>query len=401
MAKRPSLKSINRLRFLHNNDERKQKIEAAPTTPQPKEFPVNKLSRELHPDKQFVTIGEIKVWDDNCKSFTFVPDPERGTEQLAFFKAGSYLSVFLDVNGMKLTRPYSISSSPQEALDGKVTLTIKRVPGGIASNYMLDHWKVGDKVTLTGPLGEFVYLPVRDGSTVIGVAGGSGITPFHSFAKAIAEGDEDFNLVLLYGSRTEKDILFKDEFDAIQKQTGKVKVVHVLSDEEKPGFEHGFITADLIRKYAPAEDYSIFLCGPAGMYSFLDKQIETLHLERKWVRHELQGEVHNPEKLPDYPADRTIPAEVKITVRICGEEQTITASTGDTILQSLEKNGIAAPAHCRSGECGWCHSLLLSGEVYCPKHLEHRREADFDFGYIHPCCTFPLSDIAVEVPYAK
>ena len=245
------------------------------------EFPVNKLSRQLHPDKQFVTIGEIKVWDDNCKSFTFIPDPTRDTEELAFFKAGSYLSVFLDINGMKLTRPYSISSSPQEALDGKVTLTIKRVPGGIASNYMLDHWKVGDKITLTGPLGEFVYLPVRDGSTVIGVAGGSGITPFHSFAKAIAEGDEDFNLVLLYGSRTEKDILFKDAFDAIQKQTDKVKVVHVLSDEEKPGYEHGFITADLIRKYAPAEDYSIFLCGPAGMYSFLDKQIETLHLERK------------------------------------------------------------------------------------------------------------------------
>ena len=86
---------------------------------------------------------------------------------------------------------------------------------------------------------------------------------------------------------------------------------------------------------------------------------------------------------------------------ICGEEQTITASTSDTILQSLEKNGIAAPAHCRSGECGWCHSLLLSGEVYCPKHLEHHREADFDFSYIHPCCTFPLSNIAVEVPYAK
>ena len=179
-----------------------------------------------------------------------MPDPARGTQELAFFKAGSYLSVFLDVDSMKLTRPYSISSSPQEALDGKVTLTIKRV------------------------------------------AGGSGITPFHSFAKAIAEGDEDFTLILLYGSRTEKDILFKDEFDAIQQQTGKVKVVHVLSDEEKPGYEHGFITAELIKKYAPQEDYSIFLCGPAGMYSFLDKQIE----------------VHNPEKLPDYPNSRPTPA---------------------------------------------------------------------------------------------
>lgn len=399
MAKKPSLKSINRLRFLRNNDRREELIQAAPETPIPSDFPVNALSRALHPGRQFVTISEIKVWDENCKSFTFVPDPSRGTAQLAFFKAGSYLSVFLEVNGARLTRPYSISSSPLEALEGKYVLTIKRVPGGIASNYMLDNWKVGDPVTVTGPLGEFVYLPIRDGRTVIGVAGGSGITPFHSFAKAIVDGDEDFNLILLYGSRTEKDILFREDFDALEKASGKIKVVHVLSDEKKDGFEHGFITAELIQKYAPKESYSIFLCGPAGMYRFLDQQIETLGLEQKWVRHELQGEVHDPKKLPDYPKDRQVSDTVQITVRICDTEQIITASTEDTILQSLEKNGIAAPARCRSGECGWCHSLLLSGEVFCPKQMEHRREADLDFGYIHPCCTFPLTDIQIEVPY--
>lgn len=401
MAKKPSLNSINRLRFMKNNDERKKRIEQAPETPIPSEFPVNALSAALHPSKQFVTVSEIKVWDENCKSFTFVPDPTRGTRTLAYFKAGAYLSIFLNIGDMKISRPYSISSSPKESLDGKYVLTIKRVPGGIASNYMLDYIQVGDALTVTAPLGEFVYLPVRDGRTVIGVAGGSGITPFHSFAKAIVDGDEDFNLILLYGSRTEKDILFKDDFDALERQSEKIKVVHVLSDEEKAGFEHGFITADLIQKYAPKQDYSIFLCGPAGMYRFLDQQIEQLHLEPKWIRHELQGEVHAPKTLPDYPKDRSVPAEVQITVRICDEERTITASTEDTILQSLEKNGIAAPAHCRSGECGWCHSLLLSGEVYCPKQLEHRREADLAFGYVHPCCTFPLTDIRIEVPYAK
>lgn len=399
MAKKPSLRSVNRLRFLRNNDHRKKLIEAAPETPIPSDFPVNALSRSLHPDRQFVVISEIKVWDENCKSFTFVPDPSRGTTQLAFFKAGSYLSVFLEVNGARLTRPYSISSSPREALEGKYVLTIKRVPGGVASNYMLDNWKVGDLVTVTGPLGEFVYLPIRDGQTVIGVAGGSGITPFHSFAKAIVDGDEDFDLILLYGSRTEKDILFREDLDALEKASEKIKIVHVLSDEEKDGFEHGFITAEMIRKYAPKEDYSIFLCGPAGMYRFMDKQIETLGLEQKWIRHELQGEIHDPRNLPDYPKDRQVPATVKIVVRICDTEQVITASTEDTILQSLEKNGIAAPARCRSGECGWCHSLLLSGEVFCPRQMEHRREADFDFGYIHPCCTFPITDIEIEVPY--
>lgn len=399
MASTKNLNSINRLRFLSNNKERKKRIRQASETPIPADFPVNLLSQALHPEKQFVTISDIKVWDENCKSFTFIADPSRGTKQLAFFKAGAYLSVFLDINGMKISRPYSISSSPKEALEGKYVLTIKRVPGGLASNYMLDHFKVGEKVTLSGPLGEFVYLPVRDAKTVIGIAGGSGITPFHSFAKAIVENDEDFQLILLYGSRTEKDILFREDFDAFEKASDKVKVVHVLSDEEKEGYEHGFVTAELIKKYAPSENYSIFLCGPAGMYHFLDQQIQTLGIERKWIRHELQGEVHEPKKLPDYPVGIPVPETVEITVTICDEKKTIKASTNDTILQSLEKNGIAAPARCRSGECGWCHSLLLKGNVYSPKKLEHRREADIDFHYIHPCCTFPLTDIAIDVPY--
>lgn len=395
---KPNLKSINRLRFLHNNDERKQKIESAPDTPISSSFPVNELSASLHPSSQKVILSKIKTWDDNCKSFTFIPDPERGTDHMAFFQAGAYACLNLEHNGMKLSRPYSISSSPKEALEGSYTLTIKRVPGGILSNYMLDEAKEGDKMELSGPLGEFVYLPIRDAKTVIGCAGGSGITPFHAFAKAIAEGDEDFELILLYGSRTEKDILFKDEFDEIQKQTDKVKVIHVLSDEQKPGYEHGFVDADLIRKYAPEHDYSIFMCGPAGMYAFLDKELKKLNLERKWIRHELQGEVHEPKKLADYPKEKSVPETVKITVKIRDDVKTIQASSDDTILQSLEKNGIAAPSHCRSGECGWCHSRLIKGDVYAPAHLEHRRAADHDFGYIHPCCTFPLSDLELEVP---
>lgn len=222
---------------------------------------------------------------------------------------------------------------------------------------------------------------------VIGAAGSSGITPFHSFAKAIAEGDEDFNLILLYGSRTEDDILFK--------------FVHVLSDEEKPGYEHGFISADLIKKYALEKDYSIFMCGPAGMYAFLDHEIGKLGLERKWIRHELQGEIHEPKTLADYPKDRDVEPVVSITVVRCGEETSFPVSTEDTILQSLEKHGVAAPAHYRSGECGYCHSLLLKGDVYSPKQMEHRREADFRFGYGHPCCTFPMTDITIDVPPVK
>jgi succinate dehydrogenase/fumarate reductase-like Fe-S protein len=61
-------------------------------------------------------------------------------------------------------------------------------------------------------------------------------------------------------------------------------------------------------------------------------------------------------------------------------------------------NGIATPANCRSGICGWCHSRLVSGNVYVPKEVDGRRMADLQYGYVHPCSTFPLSDIEIDVP---
>lgn len=79
----------------------------------------------------------------------------------------------------------------------------------------------------------------------------------------------------------------------------------------------------------------------------------------------------------------------------------VVGNPDDTIMQILEKNGIPVPSRCRSGECGWCHTYLKSGKVYAPKKLEHRRKADLKFGYIHPCCSFPLSDLEIEVPYCR
>ena len=137
------------------------------------------------------------------------------------------------------------------------------------------------------------------------------------------------------------------------------------------------------------------MCGPQAMVNFVDKEIETLNLRRKFVRHELFGEYFNPEKEADYPSN--VAPTFNITVRIAGNEQTITANANDSILRSLEKAGIKAPSRCRSGECGWCHSHLISGEIYAPKSVDGRREADFIYGYIHPCCSFPLSDITIEV----
>ncbi len=394
-----SLKSLKATKFISLLGNRQKTFENAKAIIP--EIPDNAtaLAKALHPKKQFLKVAEVIERAEDCKSFVLVPDEEKGTKALAYFGAGKYLTVFEEVEGMKITRAYSISSKPKDALEGRYMLTIKRVDGGLMSNYILDTWEVGCSVTVSAPEGHFEYQPLRDAKNVICLAGGSGITPFISMAGAVIDGDEEFNMTLIYGSRNQDSILFYDELEEIKK-TGKVNVVHVLSDDDAEGFEKGFITAELIKKYAPDnEPYSIFICGPQGMYEFLDKEIAKLGLEKKYVRHEMFGEFRNPASQADYPSD--VPETVSITVTIQDMTKTVTGSTNDTVLQILEKNGIAAPARCRSGECGFCHSHLLSGKVYVPKALEYRRLADFKFGCIHPCCSFPLTDLIIDVPAAK
>ena len=361
------------------------------------------LARSLHPKKQYLKVAKVTERAADTKTFTLVPDPERGTQKLAYFGAGKYLTVFVEIGGKTVTRAYSISSSPKASLEGRYELTVKLVDGGLVSRFILDNWQEGTDVEVSAPEGNFEYQPLRDAKTVIGLAGGSGITPFLSMAQAIRDGDEDFELILLYGSRNKKNILFAKELDELAKSCDKFKVIHVLSDSPAKagnGFEKGFITAELIEKYAPQDrPYSVFLCGPQQMYAFVDKELEKLGLERKYIRHEMFGEFHDPASQPDYPAN--VPEKVKITITQAGKTTTIEGSSGDSVLQILEKNGISAPARCRSGECGWCHSLLISGEIYSPKHMEFRRMADKQFGFIHPCCSFPLTDLVIDVPEAK
>lgn len=387
-------------RFYEIADERKRNIDAASTKPLPSTFPVNELAKKLHPGRQYMKIDKVTQKAEDTKCFRLVPNTEKGTEQCAYFQAGQYLNVFLNIDGMKVNRAYSISSAPKAALDGYYELTIKAVGDGLVSCYILDNWKEGDEVEVSGPSGFFTYSSIRDAKTVIGIAGGSGITPFLSMARNIAEGNEDFNLTLLYGSRKADGILYKEEFDELSAKCGKIKIIHVLSDEDAEGYEHGFINAELIKKYAPdGEVYSVFMCGPQAMYSFVDKELETMKLERKYIRHELFGEIHDPSKQSDYPGCDA--EKIKISVKIRDSISEVSGSCNDSVLQILEKNGIAVPTRCRSGECGFCHSLLKSGKVYVPKSVDGRRLADFKFGYIHPCVTFPLSDLEIEVPADK
>jgi len=397
--KRDVFKGLTPFPFLGEVKTRVKHIEAAPSTIPQSIYNANILAKSLHPAVQYCKITRV-VDHGDAKSFTLAPDQAKGTAKMAYFRASQYVSVALNINGAHVNKPYTIRSNPGDALgteNSTYILTVKRTNPSYASGWILDNWKEGDSVEISGPLGDFYYMDLKDAKNVIALAGGSGITPFYSMAAAIVDGIEDFNMTILYGSRTSDGILLKDEIEELAaKSNGRVKVVHVLSHEEKAGYEHGFINAELIRKYAPAGDYSVFMCGPKAMYDFCIGECVKLGLKKRRYRAEMSGDYMNVEKNADFPAE-TKEKEYKLTVDIRGKKQTITARGGETLLWAMEKAGINAPSHCRSGECGWCHSRLVSGDVYIPEDADGRRAADKKFGWIHPCCSYPLSDLEICV----
>ena len=388
---RSEIRKIPLSGFLNMVPERNRRIAKGAETLPVSEFNANRLARSLHPAVQHVKIAKVAEHAE-AKSFTLVPDTERGTSSLAYFRASQYVSVDLCIGGAVLSKPYTIRSGPGSALGETGTsyvLTIKLTRPGYASKWILENWKEGMRLDISGPLGDFYYDRIRDARHVVALAGGSGITPFFSMAEAIADGMEDFNLTILYGSRTAEGILLRDELDAVAARAGgKVKVVYVLSDEEREGYEHGFLTAELVKKYAPEGDYSVFMCGPQAMYDYEERELAALGLPRRRIRRELSG---------DYIVDKPSEKSYKLTLTVQGERRELECRENESLEWAIERAGVKAPTHCRSGECGWCHARLVSGEVYVPEAADGRRGADVKFGWIHPCASFPRSDVELEI----
>ncbi|MCF0240987.1 MAG: hypothetical protein HUK25_00015 [Treponema sp.] len=382
------------LKFKDQAKLREKIIRSFPANDVSGDFYINRMASLMHPDFQKMVVTEIQNHPEcNAKTFTL---KKKDNSPCSVFRSGQYVTVNIKIGKNFVSRPYSISSSPLKTKEGIIMLTIKGVPDGFVSKWILENWKIGDDVLISGPEGQFYYEPIRDNKTIIAVAGGSGITPFLSMAQAIKDGLEDFNLIILYGSRSVNSILLKSELDNICKDTQKVTVVHVLSEEKKDGYEYGFITAELIKKYAPKNsDFSIFICGPSALYRFAKMEIAKLNKPAREVRFEAQGLSKNPSEYEEYPKDAR-GKTFNVTIHIGSETKTINASSSEPLLCSIEKSGLNPQNKCRSGSCSWCRSKLINGSVFIPEENDGRRYEDKKCNYIHPCASYPLSDIEIE-----
>ena len=320
---------LDMLRFKNMKVQREKIIESTPVTALVENYASNLNAAARHPVSQFFTIEDIQDrGKGDVKTYTL---RRTDGQNPAFFRAGQFVVIRQMIGGKLIARPVTLSCGPALTLEGKIQVTVKRVEqDAFLSAYIHENWKVGDQVETSGPQGTFFYEPLRDAEKVIAIAGGSGITPIFAMANAIADGDEDFEMTVLYGSRTREDILFAEEFDAIMRRTDKVKLVNVLSEEEAEGCEHGFITAELIRKHAGDGVYSVFAAGSQGMYRFLDGEAEKLGLIKKYYRKELYDNIKEPWNYPGYPME----AKDKVfclKIRMCGKEFEIPCRADENI----------------------------------------------------------------------
>ena len=390
------LSNVSSEKFYELIPERNKVIEAASDSFPKYDYNANVVARELHPLIQHVIVTDVEELN-GARRYTLGPDTSSGTTKLAYFRAGQYISLDLNIGESVLTRPYSLCSSPSESATGKYQILVKTKADGFASEYINKEFRKGTKLTVSSPSGFYVYEPLRDKSNVIGIAGGCGITPFMSFARAISDGIEDFDLTLFYGSKTESDILLKDEFDELQKKCPRIKVIYVLSDENKEGYENGFITKELIAKYCDIPGSSIFASGSQGLYDFVQTELSPLNLPQKQIRFDAYGEYKLSGRDGEFTGKHKGQTyQVTITTKD-GKTSVISASADEPLLVAFERAGIKAPSKCRSGECGFCRSKLVSGEVYTPAKVEKRRQYDKVAGFIHPCCTFPCSDCKIQI----
>lgn len=348
---------------------------------------VESTVNKYHPQELNLEVTEIIQRSNDAKSFRF----KSINGKLPVFEAGQYINIFVEIDNVRTSRPYSISSSPNNR--EYFEITIAKIKAGFVSDYFLDKVKVGDRFIANGPAGVFRYNPIFHKRKAIYLAGGSGITPFMSMIFDAIEKKIDREIYLIYGARCEELAIFHRELTEIASKNSNIKYTLVVSEDDSYNGRKGFIDEELIKELIPEyQDGTFYLCGPPIMTDFCTEELNKLNVIKRTIRREMFGGRQDIWLEPGWPKE--IIGEEVFKIKVGNKE--IPAISKESILTALERSEIRMNVCCRSGECSLCRVALVSGKVFMPRGVLLRL-ADEKFGYIHSCKSYPIGDLEIRI----
>lgn len=323
-------------------------------------------------------------------------------EPVMEYRSGQFLAVISEIDGKEVRRSYSFCSAPE--IDQDLAVTVKRVDGGMMSNFLPDHLEIDDELKVQEPMGHFtIDMDPTNKRHLVMVAGGSGITPFMSHIKSILKWEPNSIISLIYANRNIDSIIFKKELEELQaKIEGRFHVIYIL-DEAPLTWQgpSGLLNPEMLKEILHripdwGVDNTLYLmCGPEGMMH----NVETFLADYGIPSGSLFKESFvTPiiDKVQDDDADGELKTR-EVVVVYDGEEHKFTVEPDSTILETALDMDIDLPYSCQSGLCTACRGKLLSGKVKLDEE-EGLSDSERDEGYVLTCVGHPLTDdVKIEI----
>lgn len=318
------------------------------------------------------------------------------------YKPGQFINITLEINGANVTRSYSLSSLPGE--DERPSVTIKKVPGGVMSSYIVDHIDQIRHWQVAGPFGSFTpaaatYLTDH----VVLLAGGSGISPLFSIARSVIHQSQHTAVTLIYSSRTKEDIIFRNAIEEwANRHPGRVNVHYAISqpgdnDATHPSIIKGRINKLVARKLIKSivgdamDTAHYFLCGPVELMKMHKdmltiQQVQDDNIYMEWFAPEQETDHHSlPENMQE------------VLLHFFEQSNLLEVHPGKSILAAALEDRIPLPYSCKAGTCGICAARLTSGKVSMVNNYALRK-SDLEAGLILLCQSYPVTnDVTVEI----
>lgn len=341
-------------------------------------------------------IADVIEETNEARSVRFaVPEPLRGTFA---FRPGQHLTLRAEIDGEEVRRNYSLCVAPQE---GVLAVTIKRIAGGVFSNWANDHLMPGMAIDVMPPHGSFTWdFDALAANHYAAFAGGSGITPVMSLLKSVLLIEPDSRFTLFYGNRDSQSVIFLEQLAELKNRfMNRLEVHHFLAEEyEDIELFNGMLDrakCDEILGHLvdPAEIAAFFVCGPGPMMDAVEEALLARGVERGRIRIE-RFTAGRPSAMAQAQLQSLSEDAAGLTMRVTLDGRTrrvaFDAAAGN-ILDSVRAAGLPAPFACKAGVCATCRARLRSGEVEMAARYGLTDE-EIAAGYVLTCQSVPKGD---------